>query len=72
METRFRTATNLARWRLGELLITIPVALAITGSLWFAAAIGLADALIKAFAFYGWRRIWLWYKLRRTKDDYQI
>lgn len=53
--------------------MTTGVALWLTGEVRLATQIGIADTVIKLFAYYGHERVWLKIKLGRQRPpDYQI
>ena len=73
MESHFRTVLKSLTWRAGGLLMTTGVALWLTGEVRLATQIGIADTVIKLFAYYGHERVWLKIKLGRQRPpDYQI
>ena len=73
MESHFRTIIKSLTWRLTAFSITTTVAWVIIGRVELAASIGLADTLIKLFAYYGHERLWLKVSFGRQKlPDYQI
>ena len=73
MESHFRTVLKSLTWRLGGLVMTTAVAWVITDEVKLAAEIGMADTLIKLFAYYGHERIWLKLSFGRQKPpDYAI
>ncbi|MFC1603876.1 DUF2061 domain-containing protein [Planctomycetota bacterium] len=59
METHFRTIMKTLSWRFIATLITFAVAWIVTGELTFAAEIGIADTLIKLWAYYLHERTWM-------------
>ena len=73
METHFRTVLKSLTWRVAALAITTTVAWVITDEVTVAAEIGIADTLIKLFAYYGHERMWLKLSFGRQKQpDYSI
>ena len=73
MESHFRTVLKTLTWRVTALAITTTVAWVITDEVKLAAEIGIADTLIKLFAYYGHERIWLKLSFGRQKPpDYSI
>ena len=73
MESHFRTVLKSLTWRVAALAITTAVAWVITDEVKLAASIGIADTLIKLFAYYGHERIWLKLSFGRQKPpDYAI
>ena len=73
MESHFRTVLKSLTWRVTALAITTMVAWLIIGEVKLAASIGIADTLIKLFAYYGHERIWLKLSFGRQKPpDYAI
>ena len=73
MESHFRTVLKSLTWRVAALAITTTVAWMITDEVKLAAEIGIADTLIKLFAYYGHERIWLKLGFGRQKPpDYAI
>ena len=73
MESHFRTVLKTLTWRVTALAIITAVAWVITDEVKLAAEIGIADTLIKLFAYYGHERIWLKLSFGRQKPpDYAI
>ena len=73
MESHFRTVLKSLTWRIMALIITTTVAWWIIGEVKLAASIGIADTLIKLFAYYGHERLWLRLHFGRQKPpDYAI
>ncbi len=73
MESHFRTIIKSVTWRAIALIITTTIALIVTGQWELAASIGIADTIIKLFAYYGHERIWLKVNLGKLKSpDYEI
>jgi uncharacterized membrane protein len=58
METRSRSVAKTLTWRGLAVCITTGVAWLMIGELRFAAAIGLADMLVKVGVYYGHERVW--------------
>lgn len=58
MDTHTRSIVKTLIWRTLAMLITACVAFAVTGRIEFAAAIGVADTLIKLAAYYVHERMW--------------
>ena len=60
-------------WRFLATMITVIVALIVTGQLAFAAKIGLADTIIKLAVYYAHERVWDNLKYGRMKPpEYEI
>lgn len=59
MESRKRTIVKSISYRIFGGLVTLGVAFIATGQVSSAAAIGIADALIKVGLFYSHERLWL-------------
>ncbi|MFA6132972.1 MAG: DUF2061 domain-containing protein [Phycisphaerae bacterium] len=59
METHSRTIVKALTYRMMGLLLTVLTAWAITRRADVAASIGIADTVIKIFAFYFHERLWL-------------
>lgn len=73
METHARSIAKAISWRIGGLLITFVVALAVTGRLSVAASLSLADTAVKLGAYYGHERLWLKIRFGRAPaQDYDI
>ena len=73
MESHSRTVFKSLIWRVVALAITTSVAWVVTGEVKLAAEIGIADTVIKLFAYYGHERIWLKVGFGRQKPpDYAI
>jgi uncharacterized membrane protein len=72
VDSRARSFLKSMSWRVTALTVTSIVVWVITGSLEFAAAVGLADTLIKVSLFYAHERIWnrsrFGRETRRTED----
>ena len=66
MESHSRTIAKTLSWRVIATLITATLAWLITGELEVGIEIGLADTLVKLFAYYGHERAWA-----RTNVGYQ-
>lgn len=58
MDSRRRSIAKTLSWRILALLITAGIAWGLTGDLWFATTIGLADTLTKLGLYYGHERVW--------------
>jgi adenylylsulfate kinase len=58
MESRRRSLLKALSWRIVALTVTACLGYAFTGSVAFAAGIGVADSLIKIFAYYMHERAW--------------
>ena len=73
METRARSIVKALTWRMGGLVVTIAVVWVATGQVKLAASVGLADTLVKLFAYYVHERCWLKIRFGRAKPpEYQI
>jgi adenylylsulfate kinase len=73
VETHLRSIVKATTWRIGGLLVTFFVALAVTRKFEVAVSIGLADTVIKLAAYYVHERAWLKVGFGRIKpSDYQI
>ena len=73
MDTHLRTIAKSLTWRLGGLIVTMVVVLAITGEVKLAASVGVADTLVKLLAYYVHERIWLKVKLgQKPRPEYEI
>ena len=72
-EPRLRSIVKTLSWRVVATLITMFVAFIITGEGALALEIGIADTLIKLFAYYGHERAWAHLKFKRAEPpEYQI
>ena len=72
-DSHYRSIAKALSWRVVATLITVFVALVITRDGTIALEIGLADTLIKLFAFYGHERLWNRLRFGREKSpDYEI
>ncbi len=58
MESRSRSLIKAITWRITALIITVSVVLIATGDTDLAAAVGLADALVKITLYYLHERAW--------------
>lgn len=58
LETRKRSLVKALTWRIVATIITMGVALALTGELRLAAAVGIIDTTIKFFSYYFHERMW--------------
>ncbi len=58
MDSRRRSLTKALSWRAVALVITTVLGYLFTGSVAFAASIGVADSLIKILAYYLHERAW--------------
>ncbi len=73
MESRRRTIVKSISYRVLGGFITLGVVLVATGEVSAAAAIGLADTLVKVGAFYFHERLWLRIDFGRTHEpEYHI
>lgn len=73
METRARSIAKALTWRMGGLVVTIAVVWAVTGQAKLAASVGVADTLVKLFAYYVHERCWLKIRFGKPKPpEYQI
>ncbi|MCA9411638.1 MAG: DUF2061 domain-containing protein [Candidatus Omnitrophica bacterium] len=73
METHRRSLAKALSWRVFAFLITFVVALAVTGKTELSAGIGLADSLIKVFAYYAHERVWFRIPFGQAKTvEYEI
>ena len=73
METHARTILKSLTWRTAALAITSTIAWAVTGKFELAAAIGLADTVVKLVAYYGHERLWLRVAFGRPRrPEYEI
>ena len=72
-ESHYRSVMKALSWRFLATMITVIVALIVTGQLAFAAKIGLADTIIKLAVYYGHERVWDNLKYGRMKPpEYEI
>jgi uncharacterized membrane protein len=72
-ESHTRTIIKTFSWRAMATVITMVVAFAFTGNTETALEIGLADTLIKLFAYYGHERIWVRLRVGQKKSpEYEI
>ena len=58
METHSRSLAKALSWRVTAWAITTLVAWTLTGRPGFALAVGLADSMVKIFAYYSHERLW--------------
>ena len=58
MESRSRSLIKAISWRVTALIVTVGVVLVVTGDTDLAAAVGVADALIKIALYYLHERVW--------------
>ena len=73
MESRRRSIAKALSWRVVAMLITAMVALLWTGEWELAAAIGLADTVIKLGLYYLHERLWVRIDLGKPKPpEYEI
>ncbi len=73
MESHYRSVIKALSWRFLATLITVIIALIVTGRFGFAAKIGLADTIIKLAVYYAHERIWDNLKYGRMKPpEYEI
>jgi uncharacterized membrane protein len=73
VETHARSIAKAISWRIGGLLVTFVVALAVTGRLGVAISLSLADTLVKLGAYYVHERLWLKVRFGRARaPDYDI
>ena len=72
-ESRTRSIVKTLSWRAIATMITMLVALVVTGKGTFALEIGIADTIIKLFVYYGHERVWAHLKFKQTEPpEYQI
>jgi len=72
-ESHYRSVLKALSWRFLATMITVFVALIVTGKLAFAAKIGLADTIIKLAVYYAHERVWDNLKYGRVKPpEYEI
>ncbi|MGB1013047.1 MAG: DUF2061 domain-containing protein [Nannocystaceae bacterium] len=69
MESKRRSWTKALSWRLIAVTITSAVSYVVTDSAEFALSIGLADSLIKVFAYYLHERTWITIPYGRTEPS---
>jgi len=72
MESRRRSLAKALTWRAGGLVVTVLIALLLTGNVRAAASIGVLDTLVKLGAFYVHERLWLkisYGRVRPTEYD---
>lgn len=69
MESRRRSLLKALSWRAVALVVTTGLGYAFTGSVAFAASIGLADSMIKIFAYYMHERAWNHIDVGRDEVD---
>ena len=67
MELHRRSMAKVISWRLAATFITASIAWVITGEFRFAAAIGIADSLVKIGAYYLHERLWGRIRFGRTE-----
>ncbi len=75
METKRRSLVKSLSWRVFATMITMGVALVVTGKLDFAIEIGLLDTTIKFATYFAHERMWVRIPYGRSKEenaDYQI
>lgn len=72
-ESHARSIVKAISWRVLALVITVCVALFITGKVGFAAAIGLSDSCIKLVIYYLHERVWNRVRFGQVRPpEYQI
>lgn len=72
-ESHKRTIAKTLSWRAVATLITMLVAFVITRETEIALEIGLADTLIKLFAYYGHERVWVRLRFgQKEPPEYEI
>lgn len=72
-ESHTRTILKTFSWRVVATLITMFVAFVITKKTQHALEIGVADTLIKLFAYYGHERIWVRLRIgQKSPPEYEI
>jgi len=69
MESKRRSWAKALSWRLIAVTITSAVGYAVTENAGFALSIGLADSLIKVFAYYLHERSWISISYGRTEPS---
>ncbi len=73
METHRRAIAKAVTYRLLGSFVTFLIALALAGELRLAVGIGIADTVLKIFAFYIHERLWNFIGFGRQKPlDYEI
>jgi len=73
MDSHARSLLKAVTWRAGGLLVTTVVAWALTRRMDIAAAIGVADSLVKVAAFYAHERLWQRIRFGQARPpEYQI
>jgi adenylylsulfate kinase len=73
MDSHARSLFKAVTWRVGGLLVTTAVAWVLTRRMDIAAAIGLADSLVKVAAFYAHERLWLRISFGQVRPpEYQV
>ena len=74
METHKRSVTKAITWRIFATFVTISVVYIFTKEVVLSASIGLADTLIKVFAYYSHERLWdrISFGRKKVKEDYVI
>jgi uncharacterized membrane protein len=68
MERHSRTMAKAVSWRVGGTLLTVLIAWVVTRRADFAAMMGVADTVVKIFAFYLHERLWLKIKFGRVAE----
>lgn len=72
-ESHARSIAKTFSWRLFATVITFSVSWALTGRVTLAAEIGIADTLVKLFAYYSHERAWNRTSFGKKKPpEYQI
>ncbi|MEE9398916.1 MAG: DUF2061 domain-containing protein [Dehalococcoidales bacterium] len=74
MESHRRSITKTLTWRIFATFVTISVVYAFTRELALSAGIGIADTVVKLFAYYSHERMWdrISFGRKKEKEDYMI
>ncbi len=74
MESHRRSITKTLTWRIIATFVTISVVYAFTREFALSAGIGLADTVVKLFAYYSHERMWdrISFGRKKEKEDYMI
>ncbi len=74
MESHKRSIVKALTWRIFATFVTISVVYAFTREFALSAGIGIADTVVKLFAYYSHERMWdrISFGRKKEKEDYMI
>ncbi len=74
LESHKRSIAKALTWRIFATFVTISVVYIFTRELVLSASIGLADTMIKIFAYYSHERLWnrIDFGRKKVREDYTI